>query len=172
MNRTLLLAASILTIMTISATSLSGCYSPKGGLMPYSGGAETYFSYEVRPVTIVLKDLRNDQVVFTMDVPGGKQLTLQFFEGKGDDKVYSPDLMKYAVLDIGSSSGSLSSALTVPPAPARRIDVFYRDGTEYTPAAAAAHYRTDQLADRPAWWTPQGGPMPEAGNPAMTMYDN
>ena len=103
---------------------------------------------------------------------GGKQLTLKFYEGKGDDPVYSPDLMKYAILDLGSQSGSLSSALTVPPAASRRIDVYYRHGTEYTPANAAAHYRTDQVANRPAWWTPEGGPMPEQGNPAMTMYDN
>ena len=50
--------------------------------MPYTGGSSTYFSYETRPVTITVLDLRTYEEIFTINVPPGKQLTFDFKEGE------------------------------------------------------------------------------------------
>jgi len=141
--------------------TLSACHGPGGAFIPYQGQSITYESTEIMPKTVQIRDLRSDEIVFTMEVPAGKQLTFQFSEGDGDDPVYTPDLMRYEVFDIGTRTGSLSSAMSVPPYWARRIDVYFRQGPEYTAASPEQALRTDQAADRPDWWTSRGGDRPE-----------
>jgi hypothetical protein len=106
-----------------------------------------------------------------MDVPAGKQLTLDFVPDEGDDPVYTPDLMRYQVWDIGTSSGRLRNSLTVPTASSIRIDVHYRDGIEFSTAPPNRDLRTDELEDRPGWWTPEGGELPDEAETGMTTYD-
>jgi hypothetical protein len=150
--------------------ALTGCHSPGGSVLSYTGESQTYYSYEMRPVSVELIDLRNDQVLFSMDVPGGKQLTLDFKADKGDDPVYTPDLMRYQVWDIGTKTGRLRNSITVPAASSRRLDVYYRDEVEYAQPPPDRELRTDEISDRPAWWSPQGGEMPEDEHGA-TNYD-
>ena len=150
---------------------LSGCHSTKGGIMPYTGGSQVYASTEHMPVSLVMIDTRNGAKIFEIDVPAGKQFAYQIFEGQGDNEVYTPDMMRYMVMDMGQMTGSLRNAMSVPPERSIRVDVYYRDGGEYRPMPAEAQYRTDQLAHRPGWWSPQGGPMPRR-NAAAGMYDS
>jgi hypothetical protein len=145
----------------IALLPLAGCHRQGGALLSYSGGSHTFYSHETRPVTITLRDLRNDEVVFRMDVPPGQQLTLQFVAGEGDDPVYTPDVMRYQLWPIGTTTGRLRNSLTVPAASSRRLDVDYREGVEYMSQPAEGELRTDQMADRPDWWTPKGGALPE-----------
>ena len=63
----------------------------------------------------------------------GKQLTLDFKTGDGDDPVATPDLMRYEIFPIGTSIGRLRNSLTVPNQYSRRIDVDYRAGPETAP---------------------------------------
>ena len=141
--------------------SISGCYTPGGGIIPNSYGSQTYFSKETRPATVELVDTRNQEVVFRMEIPPGKQLVVDFVAGGGDDPVYTPDLMRYQVMDIGTQTGRLRSSMTVPSQWSRRVDIYYREGAEYKPQPQDNALRTDQLEDRPSWWTPEGGEMPE-----------
>jgi hypothetical protein len=100
-------------------------------------------------------------VIFTIDIPAGKQLTLDFVKGKGDDPVYSPDLMRWEIFDQGTTTGKLRNAMSVPRAASRRIDMTLRPNIEYVTGSPDRELRTDQLADRPDWWTPAGGALPD-----------
>ena len=139
--------------------------------MPYTGGSHTYYSTETLPKTVRLVDVRTDEVVFSVDVPPGKQLTLDFVEGAGDDPVYSPDLLRYQIFDIGTTIGKLHNSLTIPAASSRRLDMFVRQGPEYVIAAPDRELRTDEIQDRPDWWTPSGGELPDDPK-AMKSYDD
>ena len=162
---------SALTIGLGLLLVIGGCHSPGGGWMPYTGGSTTYQSTEIRPASVTLVDTRTDEVVFSMDVPAGKELTVQFFDGEGDDSVYTPDLMRYYVFDLGTRTGKLQNAMSVPPAMARRLDVNYRSWPEYRQPSPEEQYRVDQVNERPAWWTSKGGPYPERDT-ALTNYDH
>jgi len=143
----------------IGALAIAGCHSPKGGWMPFTGGSHTYASYETRPATITILDLRTMDEIFTMNVPPGKQLTLDFKDGEGDDPVYNPDLMRYEVFDLGTETGKLRNTLNVPPANARRIDVTYRQDFEYrTTAGRGAEIGSDQIVNMsmPMHMSPDG----------------
>jgi len=157
-----LLLASLLT---------AGCYTPQGGLMPSSTGALTYYSTAEEPKTIMILDMRNGENIFEMKIPVGKQFVMQFHAESGDDPVYTPDLMKYEVMDIGNSIGSLNNSITVPGPYSRRIDVFIRQGEKYEAPEPNRPLRTDELADRPAGWTPAGGKDDYRDDP-MTTYDD
>ena len=151
--------------------ALIGCYTPQGGLLPSSIGALTYYSTAEEPKSVSLIDLRNGDNVFEMKIPVGKQLVIQFYDGSGDDPVYTPDLMKYQIFDIGTQVGALQNSITVPDAYSRRIDVFMRAGDRYEAPEANRPLRTDELLDRPAGWTPAGGPADFRDDP-MTTYDD
>ena len=98
----------------------------------------------------------------------GKQLTLDFQEGEGDDPDRTPDLMVYQIFDLGTSIGKLRNSVTVPSSYCRRIDVDYRPPEERPPSPDQP-LRADELADRPDWWTPEGGPRPE--DRSRDLYD-
>lgn len=152
-----------------AAFLISGCYSPGGGMMPRAGGAMTYYSTERSLKTVKIIDIRDNEEFFTIDIPPDKQLVIQFDKGKGDDPVQTPDLMRYEVMVMGTSMGSLHNAMTVPNAASRRIDVYVSQGPEYSKAPADRQLRTDEVANRPDWWTPKGGPMPD--DKSRNLYD-
>lgn len=153
------------------ACGLSGCHSQRGGMMPSSWGSTTYYSTETQQKTITLVDVRTGEQIFVIDVPPGKQLTLDFLKGQGDDPVYTPDLMRYQMWDQGTIIGRLTNSMSVPNAASRRIDVNLTRAVAYAEAPAEERLRVDQEADRPDWWTQKGGPMPEKTRP-VDMYDN
>lgn len=148
---------------------LNGCHSPSGGMFPNPSGSMTYTSTETRQTSIAVIDLRTDEEVFVMYVPPGKQLTMDFRVGGGDDPVHTPDLMRWELFDAGTRTGRLQNSLTVPNAASRRIDVDFHQGVEWAEAPPEQQLRTDELADRPDWWTPEGGELP-AASPAE-LYD-
>jgi hypothetical protein len=148
----------------------AGCHTPSGGVMPFTGGSSTYYSTPDRPTTVTLVDTRTGEAFFSIEIPVGKQLSLDFVEGGGDDPVTTPDLMRYQIFELGTSYGKLRDALTVPAASCRRIDVDFRLAPEQAPPPPDRELSTDSFLNRPAWWTPQGGPLPR--DAAMTMYDD
>lgn len=115
-------------VLACSATTLlSGCYSPKGGAFPKANGPQTYYSTPLEPVSLKMKDMCYDQqIFFEIDVPPQKQFVYQFVEGGGDDPSRTPDIMKWAIMDMGKSTGRLRNQLSVPPSSCRRVDYFLR----------------------------------------------
>lgn len=150
---------------------VAGCHGPGGGMIPYTGGSQTIYSTETRPMSMRIIDTRTDEVFFTMDIPVGQQLTYAFSEGGGDDPVLRQSSMQWELMDIGTSFGRLGSSLTVPNRFSRRIDLFVRDGIEYQEMPPEYRLRTDEEADRPDWWSPRGGPLP-TNDSRIEMYDN
>lgn len=162
--------SSVLALLAMTV-ALGGCYSRGGGVFSSSGGPQTYISTETMQKTITMVDVRTSQPFFTINIPPGKQLTIDFNEGEGDDPVNTPDLMHWELLEYPTRSGRLANAMSVPGPGARRIDVTLTNGVQY--AEIDPQYRqlrTDEAKDRPDWWTPQGGEIPR--DRRATMYDN
>jgi hypothetical protein len=153
------------TLFIASVVTLASCYSPDGGFMPTSGRGYTYISTSMQPLTVSVTDVRTEEKFFVMEIPPEQQLTFNFLEGGGDDPVYTPDRMVYAVWAAGKQTGKLDNQLTCPPASARRIDIDIRKGPIWAEPNAAVRLRTDQAADRPASATPQGGKIPTKTSP-------
>jgi len=165
-NRTAL-AMTALAGMTFV---ISGCYSPGGGAMPSSTSALTYLSTERSLKTVKMIDIRNNEEFFSIDVPPDRQLVIVFDEGKGDNPQITPDLLRYEVMPQGTSMGTLHNAMTVPNAASRRIDVYVSQGPEYAKTPNGEKLlRTDEVTNRPDWWTPKGGPMPD--DKSRSLYD-
>ncbi len=158
--RTLLLITSVTLLLV-------GCYNPRGAFYPYVGQAVTYWSTERKPTTITIIDTRTMEPFFTVEIPVGKQLVLDFKDGDGDDNVLTPDLMRYEVFEVGTTTGTLRNALTVPDQFSRRIDVTYRPAPEYAQVPKDQQDRVDK--NKPDWWSSEGGPKP--GNAAIQMHD-
>lgn len=167
MARSLPLTTALLAVLVFA----SGCYRPGGALMPYTGAPQTYYSTETRPKTVRIVDVRTNDVVFSMDIPVGKQLTMDFEDGAGDDPVYTPDTLRYEVFDLGTKTGKLRSQMSVPNANCRRVDITLRPAPEYAKGDPERPLRTDELADRPDWWTPKGGKLPDDLD-GLTIYDD
>lgn len=148
---------------------LSACNTHKpnngGGVFGHAGGPVTIQSTEITQKSVRMVDMRSGEVFFTLDIPIGKQITFDFDRGDGDDAVYTPDIMRYEVKDIGDSNGKLKNSMTAPNAESRRIDVFVTQSPQYAnQPPISSELRTDKVEDRPDWWTPRGGALPENSN--------
>ena len=157
---------SLLLTTTITLL-LGGCFNPRGAFYSHVGQAATYWSTESRPTTITIMDTSTGEPFFTVEIPVGKQLVLDFKEGAGDDDVRTPDLMRYEIFEVGTTIGMLRNAITVPGRNSRRIDVSYRTAPEYAETPSDAPDRVDR--EKPDWWSPKGGPRPT--DSAHTIYD-
>jgi hypothetical protein len=154
----------------VGCLALTGCHTPRGAILPYTGNSYTYYSTEQMPKTITIVDTRTNEPFFTQEIPPGRQLTIQFLKDEGDDEVNTPDLMLYQVFDLGTRIGKLRNSMSVPNATCRKIEMDFRTGPEASPAPPEQRFRTDTLSGRPSWWTPEGGPLPE--NDGQNIYDD
>lgn len=168
---------SFRTALTCTAAllaGLGGCntHQPNngGGLFAHTGGPTTIQSTETEQSSVRMIDTRSGEVFFSVDIPVGKQLTFDFDRGDGDDPVYTPDILRYEIKPIGDKYGKLKNAMTAPNAASRRVDVTVKQTPMFAnqPAESSA-LRTDTPADRPDWWSPRGGAMPDNQNRG---YDN
>ena len=124
-----LLGASIL------ATSLLGACHMQGGSL-YSDDKHTYVSTSWRPWTVSLVDTRTGEAVWSMDVPVGRQLVVQFREGSGPNE-FKPDMMDWMLMEPGRG-GALRNQIPVPPASARRLEPVLRPTPEDPGALTAS----------------------------------
>lgn len=163
---------AILLVTALATSCLTACHHPSGGAMPRTGGSQTYYSNELMQKSITMIDVRSGEVFFgPLEIPPGKQLVIDFDRGDGDDPAKRPDLLRWEVMEQGKRFGKLHNAQSVPNAASRRIEVNLKHGTQY--AADPAHHRTlrtDEVGDRPTWWTPEGGSVPK--DDRTTMYDD
>ena len=127
-------ALAVLALTVISG--LSACSYTPGG-MGYSDGPMTYVSDPYSPKTITIKDSRNGQVVWTYEVPVGRQVVFQIFPGKDQTKNF-PDTLKWKEMPAGLGSGELSNSMPCPPREMCVIDMSLRTTPEYHKNADAA----------------------------------
>ena len=63
----------------------------------------------------------------------------------GKDPVETPDLMRWQVWDVGTRSGSMQNALSVPNAASVRIDIDVRQDVAYAEAPPNSHHAVTVL---------------------------
>ncbi|GAB4385223.1 MAG: hypothetical protein Kow0022_10310 [Phycisphaerales bacterium] len=124
---------AILSAALLSAL-LAGCaYRPGGGPM-VSEDRFTYVSTPYEPKTLTLVDTRTGEVIWTMEVPVGQRVTLQFYKGKSKGYADYPDVMRWEVQKADASwDAVLRSQIAVPDRWSRRLDMTLRDVPEFYP---------------------------------------
>lgn len=131
MTRSCLTLTRLMTlpVVALGALVLGGCQNDEGG-MGYSAGQEVFVSRTWMPWTITLRDTRTGQEMWSIDVPVGKKLVMDFDEGDGTKDDYTPDLLNWAIVDEDGEFPALSNHLPVPPSTARRIETTLRTAPE------------------------------------------
>ena len=140
---TTLIAASALGL-----TLLSGCSYMSPGNPLSSRDEYNYPSTSTMPQTVVLRDLRTDEVLYTWEVPVNKKVFVRFMKNRAEPNNESnPDQCEWVIYPIGYRNPPLSNRLrfNVPPADSRRLDLFTRPSPEL-----------------PADMKPEDAPMPPA----------
>lgn len=108
---------------------LTGCYTEGGP--GFSIDQHVYVSRPWQPWTVTLRDTRTGQEFWSMDVPVGKKLIVSFSENTGSNDKYTPDVMKWAVVDEDRETFvSITNSLPVPPANSRRLEPALRTTPE------------------------------------------
>lgn len=96
----------------------------------------TYESTLDHPYTITLTDLTTHEVLWTVDVPIGKELVVQFFDDYNPSNKARPALMKWRIFDLGTEFGELTSTMPAPVGSSRLLDVAIRKPQDAMPAMA------------------------------------
>jgi len=118
----------------------------------------TFQSTAAVPKTVAIVDTRTGEAVFELDIPLGKQLSIEFFKySTSGERDGPPNYMKYTVHALGRTIGSLDETVDLPAAWNRRLDVFMRSPEDYTPMDPT---RTVEPLDVP---------LPEAAVPKPTI---
>ncbi|MBC7835994.1 MAG: hypothetical protein H7Y88_12975 [Phycisphaerales bacterium] len=129
-------------VLCIGAAALGACYYPGGPW--YSADRYTYVSTAWQPQTITLTDTRTGEVIWSQDVPVGKQLVIDFTSEDSTSDVNPvvdpahPDMMEWEIMDAGTRFGQLDNAIAVPPADSRRVEMTLRPVPEYPATVTGA----------------------------------
>lgn len=118
--RRLAAVAAVAALATGVVGGVGGCYYPGGP--GFSVDRFTYESTTWQPWTVTLEDTRTGQVFWSIEVPVGYQLVIDFDEGPvGTADEFTPDIMKWEIMPIGRRYGHLDNTMRVPPASARLL---------------------------------------------------
>ena len=89
-----------------------------------------YVSYPHQPKTVTVVDTRTGDSLWTMDVPVGSKLVINFEPDKSEGTPDRPDLMRWELMNDTDLTGRLDNAMPVPAPGARRVDVTLRASPE------------------------------------------
>lgn len=128
-------AAAVLSASGLLA-GVSGCRLQNPGGRLQSEDEHTFPSTAHEPVTVKLIDTRDQQELWSMDVPVGQWLTIRFYNDRVDNPT-KPDVMRWAVRDANSGDTRLLNQIPVPDRYSRRIVTELRAGPEYPPQSSA-----------------------------------
>ncbi len=112
---------------TVAVCAVSGCYYPGGPR--YSADRFTYESHAWQPWTVKLLDTRTGEVVWSVDVPVGKQLVVGFNRGTGPNE-FKPDEIVWGIMEKGKRFGTRDNRQPCPPHESRRLDSSLRPTPE------------------------------------------
>ena len=121
--------------LALTLASLAGCVTGdlEGGNRA-STDKHVYVSYPWSPKTVSLIDTRNDEVLWTYEIPVGKKLKIQFENGRNR---LSEQIMRWGVGDTDGRFIRLDSQMPVPTHYARKLSWVERPTPEDQPDAAA-----------------------------------
>ncbi len=123
----------VLVPLALGAGLFGGCYTEGGGQM--SMDRFTYVSTPSQPKTISLVDTRTFESIWSIDVPVGQQVAVQFMknpknrEGIPPDP-YRPDLMRWSLMKAYAMGGDLDNSIAVPASGSRRLEMRLRPSPE------------------------------------------
>jgi hypothetical protein len=103
-----------------------------GNLASYD--KHVYVSRTWEPKTVMLKDNRTGEVLFSWEIPVGKQLVVQFSDERNTEE---PATMRWEIMDARSHKRPRNEAV-VPSRSARLLEWTVRDVPEYPPANGSA----------------------------------
>jgi len=113
-------------------TCLAGCYSEGGA--GYSADIHPYVSYYWQPKTVVLKDTRTGEELWTYEVPVGMKLVTRFKRNPdakaGDPTQAYPDIMLWGLMAPDEDFGTLTNQIPAPDKDGRQISYFLRPTPE------------------------------------------
>ncbi|RMH13273.1 MAG: hypothetical protein D6695_04580, partial [Planctomycetota bacterium] len=130
---TFLTALALLSVLVgpVSCTT----YTPGGVLM--SIDRFTYVSTPYELYTIDLVDVRTGETIWTLDLPVGQRVTLQFYKNKSEGYADYPDVMRWEIQGADDLDGILRSQISVPDRWSRRLDVSLREPPGFYPDSRA-----------------------------------
>ena len=134
-KRHALITLSLLAAVATTTAFTTGCsqitdYSPGGNMR--SDDMFTYISTPYEPITVTLYDFRDNEPLWTVDVPIGHKVTVRFLENKAKEGTNRrPDIMQWAIYDQEKRRANLDSTMAVPGADSRMLKVSLRDGVEF-----------------------------------------
>ncbi len=121
---------------TLGTALLGGCFkqmftnSPGGNMR--SDDTYTYISTPFEPLTVTLYDFRDNEPLWTVDVPVGQKVTVRFLENQAEQGTNRrPDIMQWAIYDKDKRRADLTNKMAVPSPDARLLKVSIRDGIDY-----------------------------------------
>jgi hypothetical protein len=140
--RTRRLARSLALASMLGAAALSaGCYYEGGALR--SNDRFTYASTTWQPKTVTLVDTRTGETLWSVDIPVGRQLVIDFnAERRADNTQWLPDEALWDIMPDTRRHGALKNKMRVPPRTARRLDVTLRPVPEMPAGAPTASTST------------------------------
>lgn len=129
-------ALALVALMALASALMTGCVSQlftnsPGGVMR-STDSFTYISTPFEPLTVTLYDHRDNEPLWTVDVPVGQKVTIRFLANKAKEgTTRRPDIMQWAIYDQTKRRANLENTMAVPGPDARLLKVDVRDGVEY-----------------------------------------
>lgn len=137
MTRTSAKTIALLASLSIPL-SMSGCFYAAQAWSKSAGGnmtsddSYTYISTPYEPLTVTLYDNRDDEPLWTVDVPIGSKVSLRFLENKvKDGTTRRPDIMQWAIYEQSKRTARYDNTMAVPPAESRMMRVSLRQGPEF-----------------------------------------
>jgi len=129
-------ALTVLAIATLLPTS--GCFYAKQALSKTPGGnmnsddSYTYTSTPYEPLTLTLYDNRDNEPIWTVDVPIGSKVSIKFRKNKiKEGTTRRPDIMQWAIYDQKRRTARYDNTIAVPSPESRMMRVSLRTGPEY-----------------------------------------
>jgi len=117
---------------------MSGCFYAKQAFSKTSGGnmrsddSYTYISTPYEPLTVTLYDNRDNEPLWTVDVPIGSKVSLKFLKNKvKEGTTRRPDIMQWAIYDAKRRTARYENTMAVPSAESRLMRVSIRKGPEF-----------------------------------------
>ena len=135
-NKLATTALAVLAVLLI--LPMTGCFyagqafsKTPGGNM-YSDDSYTYISTPYEPLTVTLYDNRDNEPIWTVDVPIGSKVSLRFRKNKvKEGTTRRPDIMEWVIYDQKRRTARYENTMAVPSPESRMMRVSLRKGPEF-----------------------------------------
>ncbi len=131
------LARASALCLTLALIPISGCFYAEGGTLT-SLDQYTYVSRSYAPKTMTLRNTSTGEVLWSVDIPVGQQLTVKFVKGRNKKNDPSmPDVLEWRIMAAGKRFGRLSNKMPIPMASSRLMEMTIRPTPELPGAIVA-----------------------------------